>query len=452
MFKKKLGVYALTLALVLAAPMNVFAAQDSSDQNDDDPMSGLTTRSSSHYNDDDKDKKATQNSNNDLFGNSVTYKSSDNVALTDGTTIKTTQSQYLLTRENDINSIKDTFTDYFVANGDKENPIYFYSNTDDENPAYYGKIMTTYIDKNLEVVNGTKEVEVPYEYETKDENGNTITETKMVTNTISYPEWYSITLDNEKTGYIKIEDTKKLSDIDNIEYDIYDILSDIDKNGVPTEKDAKEEDTKKDETKEEDVKEEPKTNEISLLNDYETSTVEVVDDIDVETLLKDNEDYILSELGSEQFDRVYAIRTSYLTSKKPMYETQEEVDQLRVDIVNYAKQFIGNPYVRGGTDPVNGADCSGFVMTIYKHFGIDIYRLEQAQANCGKRVTKAELKPGDLVFYTNEYGYIGHVAIYIGNGQILHASNPKPYPSGGIKVSNLEYGTQILAMTNVLQY
>ena len=90
MFKKKLGVYALTLALVLAAPMNVFAAQDSSDQNDDDPMSGLTTRSSSHYNDDDKDKKATQSSNNDLFGNSVTYKSSDNVALTDGTTIKTT--------------------------------------------------------------------------------------------------------------------------------------------------------------------------------------------------------------------------------------------------------------------------------------------------------------------------------------------------------------------------
>lgn len=101
------------------------------------------------------------------------------------------------------------------------------------------------------------------------------------------------------------------------------------------------------------------------------------------------------------------------------------------DVADYAVQFVGNPYVYGGTSLTKGADCSGFVQSVYKHFGYSLSRTSYSQPNDGKKVSVKNIQPGDLLFYHN----FGHVAIYIGGGQVVHASNRKT----GIKISNYDY-------------
>lgn len=112
-------------------------------------------------------------------------------------------------------------------------------------------------------------------------------------------------------------------------------------------------------------------------------------------------------------------------------------------IANYALQFVGNPYVWGGTSLTNGADCSGFVQSVYAAFGISLPRTSYAQMSAGYEVPYSQAQPGDIICYGS------HVAIYIGNGQIVHASNSAAYPAGGIKVSsNAAYRT-ILSVRRV---
>lgn len=113
-----------------------------------------------------------------------------------------------------------------------------------------------------------------------------------------------------------------------------------------------------------------------------------------------------------------------------------------VDVANFALQFVGNPYVYGGTSLTNGADCSGFTMKVYEHFGYSIPRTADVQANAGTEVSLSALAPGDLVFYDHGSGSIQHVAIYIGNGQVVHASNS----TTGIIVSNAHYSTPCKAV------
>lgn len=98
-------------------------------------------------------------------------------------------------------------------------------------------------------------------------------------------------------------------------------------------------------------------------------------------------------------------------------------------VADYALQFIGNPYVYGGTSLTGGADCSGFVQSVYKHFGISVPRTSSEQRSAGREVSYSEAQPGDIICYA------GHVAIYIGNGQIVHASTP----STGIKTGTATY-------------
>lgn len=112
-------------------------------------------------------------------------------------------------------------------------------------------------------------------------------------------------------------------------------------------------------------------------------------------------------------------------------------------IANFAVKYVGNPYVWGGTSLTNGADCSGFVYTVFANFGISLNRVANDQLHGGgKSVSTSAMLPGDLVFYGSG-NYASHVALYIGNGQIVHASNSKPYPEGGIKISNYDYQTPI---------
>lgn len=117
------------------------------------------------------------------------------------------------------------------------------------------------------------------------------------------------------------------------------------------------------------------------------------------------------------------------------------VSDIRVDICQYAKEFLGNPYVWGGTSLTNGTDCSGFVLGVFKKYGVKLPRTSREQANCGTVIKVADAKPGDLIFYGNGKT-INHVAIYIGGGQVIHASNPKT----GIRISNVSYRSPIKAV------
>jgi cell wall-associated NlpC family hydrolase len=114
------------------------------------------------------------------------------------------------------------------------------------------------------------------------------------------------------------------------------------------------------------------------------------------------------------------------------------VSDTRVSLVAYATQFVGNPYVWGGTSLTRGADCSGFVLSVYANYGVYLPHSSRAQAGCGTRISASEAQPGDLFFYGSGKG-INHVAIYIGNGQIVHASSP----STGIKISNAYYRSPV---------
>ena len=125
--------------------------------------------------------------------------------------------------------------------------------------------------------------------------------------------------------------------------------------------------------------------------------------------------------------------------KKAEEEAKEKAGSGQA-IVDYACQFIGNPYVWGGTSLTNGADCSGFVLSVFKNYGISLPHSSRAQGNCGSAVSYSELKPGDLVFYGNRSG-INHVAIYVGGGQVVHASNPRT----GITISGMYYRTPVRA-------
>ena len=102
-------------------------------------------------------------------------------------------------------------------------------------------------------------------------------------------------------------------------------------------------------------------------------------------------------------------------------------------IASYALKFVGNPYVFGGTSLTNGADCSGFTMSVHKHFGISIPRRSTDQSYGGKRISISAVQPGDINYYGD------HVGIYIGGGQIVHASSERT----GIKISSYTYRTPI---------
>mgnify|MGYP004487032159 CR=1 FL=1 len=113
-------------------------------------------------------------------------------------------------------------------------------------------------------------------------------------------------------------------------------------------------------------------------------------------------------------------------------------------IASYAQQFVGNPYRYGGNSLTGGIDCSGFTQQIMAKFGYSISRTSSSQSGDGRAVSTSNLRVGDLVFY-GDGGSIDHVALYIGGGQVVHASNSAPYPRGGIKISNVNYRTPICA-------
>jgi uncharacterized protein YgiM (DUF1202 family) len=157
----------------------------------------------------------------------------------------------------------------------------------------------------------------------------------------------------------------------------------------------------------------------------------------VKIFLDAEEAYVSGEFVEVKYDLATGITMSEL-----LYG--DGVSDIRVDVCEYAKKFLGNRYVWGGTSLTNGADCSGFVQSVFKKFGVSLPRGSVTQANVGTKISAGALKPGDLVFYARG-GRIDHVAIYIGGGQVIHASSPK----AGIKISRYNYRTPY-KMTRVL--
>lgn len=108
-------------------------------------------------------------------------------------------------------------------------------------------------------------------------------------------------------------------------------------------------------------------------------------------------------------------------------------------LVTWARQYVGTPYVRGGEDLEKGADCSGFTQSVFKHFGVKLPRSAYRQSLTGTPVEPGELQPGDLMFFkTDDYAPVTHVAIYAGDGKILHASGVKT----GVIISKLKKNWQ----------
>ena len=110
-------------------------------------------------------------------------------------------------------------------------------------------------------------------------------------------------------------------------------------------------------------------------------------------------------------------------------------------VVAYASQFVGNPYVWGGTSLTSGADCSGFTMAVFANFGVSLPHYAASQLSCGTQVSIDSLAPGDLVFFSSTGGEIDHVAIYVGGGSIVHAANSK----SGICYGSLNWMTPVAA-------
>ena len=130
------------------------------------------------------------------------------------------------------------------------------------------------------------------------------------------------------------------------------------------------------------------------------------------------------------------------TAETSAPETEaQQTSSLGAQIASYATQFVGNPYVYGGASLTGGADCSGFTMAVFSHFGISLPHNAAAQSGCGTQVSLSDIQPGDLLFYDNGGG-IGHVTIYIGNGQVCHASNERT----GITISSISYRNPVCAV------
>lgn len=187
------------------------------------------------------------------------------------------------------------------------------------------------------------------------------------------------------------------------------------------------------------VRTEPNTDSEIITTMAEGEYLEVVDVTDgwIKVLLDDEEAYI-----SAEYAQVKENLDTAITMTELLYG--EGVSDVRVELCQYAKQFIGNPYVWGGTSLTKGADCSGFTLSVFKKYGISLPHYSVSQSKMGTKVSLSEAKAGDLVFYAKG-NTVNHVGIYLGNGQVVHASSPRT----GIKISNVGYRT-IHSIRNII--
>ena len=162
---------------------------------------------------------------------------------------------------------------------------------------------------------------------------------------------------------------------------------------------------------------------IDIYNFYKDGKEELYQKIEEQKRIE--EEKRLEEERQEQERKAYE---AYLT----MYANRNTNIQLTGDVVSYAKQFVGYPYVAGGTSLEGGTDCSGFVALVYQVFGVSLPRTTSGQANSGYPVSVESIQPGDIISYGYN-GYATHSALYIGDGLMIHSSTP----GLGVRIDNM---------------
>ncbi|MGI6012281.1 MAG: NlpC/P60 family protein [Ruminococcus sp.] len=203
---------------------------------------------------------------------------------------------------------------------------------------------------------------------------------------------------------------------------------------------AAEEAARAEEESEESSEEESGSEDADSQETYEETSAEEEESSNEEASSNDEEYY---EDSSE--DEEYYEEESYEEEESDDYYEEDSSSDVSYSgtgqaVADYACQFVGNPYVWGGTSLTNGADCSGFIMSVYANFGVSLPHSSAAMRSCGTEVSYSEAMPGDIICYS------GHVAIYLGGGSIVHASNERD----GIKISgNAAYRT-ILSVRRVI--
>lgn len=165
-------------------------------------------------------------------------------------------------------------------------------------------------------------------------------------------------------------------------------------------------------------------NAITILNkNIEIEIYEIKEEKEVRTV-ENIIDLYKTDPNNKEFEEFKQDQARIEMENYRLEKAKQERIAYKTKIVNFAKQFIGNPYVSGGTSLTNGADCSGFVQTVYATFGIKLPRTSAVQAKAGVEVSIDEIEVGDIVSYGYN-GVVSHSAIYIGDRRIVHASTPE---------------------------
>ncbi|MFA9463638.1 MAG: NlpC/P60 family protein [Velocimicrobium sp.] len=181
-----------------------------------------------------------------------------------------------------------------------------------------------------------------------------------------------------------------------------------------------------------------------FLEKHADDEFDITEGVDLEQMMTGMDDWVCVKIDDEKaFVAKEYVDISFKLERAVAVEDLKTdgssgVSSSRASMVEYAKQFLGNSYVWGGTSLTNGTDCSGFTMRIYEHFGYSIPRTSSAQSSYFTGINSSDAQPGDLFFYGSN-GRVSHVAMYIGGGQVIHASTERT----GIKISNAFYRTPL---------
>lgn len=181
-----------------------------------------------------------------------------------------------------------------------------------------------------------------------------------------------------------------------------------------------------------------------LFTGYSTHVIDGEAHHDNTARIVENDMEVVSQTGTKgkKVTKVTAVVTKKKVNTANKVYTPAKYNEVTGSaIVNYAKKYLGLRYVSGGNSLETGTDCSGFTKLIYKEFGVNLSRIVKSQVNNGSYIKKSDLQKGDLVFYGYGNGRVSHVAIYIGNGQVIHESNHRD----GVKISSLNMMEYITA-------